>query len=218
MPGLLKLFLTLLLAFSVNAEVICVKKNQKVVNGNKVKTGKVVKLFEGDTCPKKYNLLIDTSTLKGKDGIDGTNGKDGINGEQGLIGPKGDQGIQGPQGIQGVQGIQGNQGTFDPTLCVFEERETPTFESNHSVVLKCGDENTSNGSGVTDYMAQYYFTIWPETENGYQKQAYIQTIDPFLDATNTYANGLFAQSASDYNGTTIKEHKLKVKIFCCPVN
>mgnify|MGYP002713457081 FL=1 len=100
------------------------------IQGPKGEDGKSIRIVKterdsDDNTILYFNDGTNTTILKGRDGIDGSNGLQGPQGiqgkqgpqgvqgpqgEKGDIGPKGERGDVGPQGIQGEKGPQGDRG------------------------------------------------------------------------------------------------------------
>lgn len=87
------------------------------------------------------------ASLKGKDGIDGTNGKDGVDGKDGAQGPAGKDGVDGKDGDPGVY-----VGSTEPT--------------DDSLVWINPEGGESTGYATTEYVDNAISAAITEVENG----------------------------------------------------
>lgn len=92
---LLIIVLAILIAFphKVYAELLCVKSSLQT--RKTIALGRALVISKGSSCPKGFQILLDTGLLKGSSGPSG---------EAGPMGPQGPAGAQGPQGPTGADG------------------------------------------------------------------------------------------------------------------
>lgn len=181
---------------TVSAELLCVKKKAKVKRGS-VALSKSVQVVNLSSCPRGFDLLLDTALFKGDKGDPGTPGVPGTPGAKGDPGQNGDDGINGADGQINLESCRSEFVSFSP--CPDGSVCTNT--------LSCGDANTSNGSEIFDYMIHYNWDLDNDS-------AYVTEVNPVLTVIGSasYPTGLSLSTTSE---ETFGTHIPSIGIICC---